>query len=164
MARYGTLGSDLEINDDGVDIVELKQSKSPLRGKIEFMSNPLLDIIGDLKLGKAVVITREDKTRWSMRIIKTGEFSMVHDTMSMQEYAELVYTPAYNEFMAEWKVLSSAEKWVRCKGLEWNHVKDPKIDLMRGCEALQKSLGIEKYKPEWQSSLKRSAVKPRARW
>lgn len=76
-------------------------------------------------------------------------------------YLQEVLNPDYVAWQEEWGNLSAEEKILKAKKLKlsWEPHSDGKINVMRITQAMQVHLGIEKYKPQYQSQAARNAVR-----
>jgi hypothetical protein len=78
-----------------------------------------------------------------------------------KEYDQEVCTSEYLEFVEGWREMDITEKRKLAKSLKltWNKAADEKIENMALSRAVQEAKGITKYKPKYQSSAARAAVK-----
>lgn len=151
-----------KFKDEGPEEEIIEPEPEPEPGKVVFSTDPMTDVLNDLKVGHAVVITREDKEKYSMRVLETDEFS-AKPTMSKAEYLGIVYTEAYTEFERSWGVKSAEERlaYAKKKKIEWDEHDDHRINMLRLTQAVREAEGIEKYKPEWNTKAKRSKIRPK---
>lgn len=148
--------------DEGPKEEIIKPEPLPPAGKVVFSTDPMTDVLDDLAVGHAVVITREDKERFSMRVLETNEFSAT-PVISYTEYLDIVYSDEYKEFEKEWGAMDADERIAYAKKhkIKWEEHDTHRINLMRVTQAVREHRGIEKFKPEWNTKAKRSKIRPK---
>ena len=151
-------------HDEGPIEEIIKHDATPPRGKVVFSNSPFTDVLEDLKVGYAVVITREDAEQFSMRVLKSDRYR-TQLSMSWPEFYDMVYSLEYVNFMESWASMDADEKlsYSEKSGAKWKEHDSSQTNLMRACTAVQDVLGIKKYKTEWKSSAKRATIRPRKR-
>lgn len=125
-------------------------------GKVE-TDNLLADFLAVLEPGKALLITRVKKSQWTVQVAEAPTTQKLRG----KAYYDKVRTPEYQEWRAEWRQLSAAEKAAQAEkmGVEWDEHDDPRIDAMRLTTAVREHLGIEKYKEEYTSRSARAQLR-----
>ena len=149
-------------SDDGPEEEVIKPEPVPEAGKVIFSTDPMTDVLTDLTVGHAVVITREDGERYSMRLLETNEFS-VKPTLTNKEYLNTVLTEAYVNFGKMWGDMTTEErlKYAKKYKVTWNEHEDHRINMLRLTQAVREVKNISKYAPEWDTKAKRSKIRPR---
>lgn len=154
-----------DVDDVGPTEEIIKPEPLPPAGKVMFSTDPVTDVLNDLEEGHAVVITREDAERFSMRVLETNEFS-VKPMMSWPEYFQTVYSEEYLAWKIDWDSMSMDEKVAEAVKLDvvWEQHNVHRVNAMRMAAAVRETLGMTtKYKPEWDNKGKRNNIRPKKR-
>jgi len=118
-------------------------------------------LLESLDEGHTLVVSRTGEDTWSVSSSGTAAVVAGPQKLKGQAYWMKVLSPEFLEFDEEWKELTFAEKKVKAKKAKarWEAHEDDRVEAMRVKPALMKKLGIEKYKPEYQTRAARAAIK-----
>lgn len=132
----------------------------------KYGAGPVLDLLEGLRQGDAIIIRREDANTW---MVTSTDFvgAVAKKTRLPQNFNDTLLTDDYKDWQDEWSEMTYEEKvkWAKAEKVKWDYDPnmDERINHMRVSLAVQNHLGIEKYKPEYQSHAQRKAAKDKAR-
>jgi hypothetical protein len=134
----------------------------PEPGKVVFSTSPMTDVLEELEIGHAVVITHEEEDKFSMRLLESDEFS-VKRTLTTEEYINIVYTKEYKAFEVEWQGMDTDERldYADANDIDWVEHDNHRINMMRLSQAVREYRNITKYKDEWNTKSKRAKIRPK---
>jgi hypothetical protein len=151
---------ELDHMEDG-PIVE--RDKPVLRKK---GTNPMADILENMRIGTVIVVYREDKSSWKVTVTDKFFTSLITPAttgarLKGKVFWEAVSNPEYRKWSSEWNQLTFSEKKKRAEkmGVSWQPSKNPRIEAMNVTRAVREHLGIKKYRDEYDSRAARANIK-----
>ncbi len=122
----------------------------------------LFDLIEVLEVNQSLIIVRKSDNTWTLGL---GGPIMADKMfrLSGKAYLDEVLSYEYQAHMEGWGEFSGEEKIQVASraGTEWDEHNNPRINLLRCGDAYRKLLGIDKYKPKYNTIAARRSVRAR---
>lgn len=118
------------------------------------------DLIREMEVNKALTIIYKGDNTWKLMIGGPGAVSKMLQ-LKGKAYRDEVLSEEFQEHEEEWDELTEAQKIQIAKdaGAEWDEHSISRVNLMRCADAYRKTIGIEKYKPEYSTISARKAIR-----
>lgn len=149
----------VEDEDEEEEVKQPVKVKSVQTTVVEGLFEKLLLGMED---GKTMSIKKVGDDKWHVSLTEpvaapTGK----NAKFAGQEYWREITSDEFNKWQEDWKQLTYAEKVQKATkaGVKWEQHSNPKVDVMRLTEAYRTHMGIEKYKPEYQTRAARQALR-----
>lgn len=166
----------LELDDD--DVEEVEEAPAPKRAARRPNNTPkaetvakatqdvaeangdLADMFDEMESGIVYTVVRNDDNTWTVTAGGAQVQSQLRPVRGA-EYDDTVLSDEYKAWRDEWQELGTEEKIAKVKKakVEWKHNDHAATDMMWMVEAYLAHLGIEKYKPEYQTRAARTALR-----
>jgi hypothetical protein len=119
----------------------------------------LTGLLDALEKGQSIVITKMTDNKWQLSSATAAV--QAGPKLRGQEYWDEVLTQDYQEWHADWKTLTYAEKKKKAKSLKvkWEEHDDERIDNIRISAAVLAKLDIEKYNEDYQTRSARARLR-----
>lgn len=138
-----------------------------------FDEDPIEYLIALLEEGKSLTITRAGEDQWIVSqgapvavVTKSGRSA---NGVRGKAFEEEAFTPEFMQFIYDdvsgngvgWTTMTPDERYAMAEELEvsWNEHENSKTDAMRMGQAVRESLGVEKWKSQYQSRAARKALR-----
>ena len=125
------------------------------------MENALTALLDALNDGQTVMLTRVDDSHWTIGPANQKAAMAAAGKLVGKAYWAEVCTPEFLAFDEEWTALTYNEKIARAKKAKvtWEHADAQQVDVIHMTLAMRESLGIKKYKPEYESRKSRDTIR-----
>lgn len=152
------------VEEDVVEEAPAKVAAPSLKLKTvssQVMEELLPAMMEAMSTGQVIVITKTADGKWTVGPASGRAAASAAGKLTGKAYLEEVCTQEYLKFDEEWNQLTAAEKRNRAKkeGVKWEDDKDERVNMIRLTQAMREHMGVEKYKPEYQTRKQRDAVR-----